>query len=405
MGHRFPHFLPDGRRFLLLVTGSADVQGIYHGALGSLDVHRVVDGDTAPVFLPPDVVVFGRQDSLLAQRVNADTLLPVGEPMLIADSVFQVRSVFGSVAISAAGPGTLAYRPAVSRPRRLAWRDRNGGVAGYVGEIDTAEASGVVPSPDEGTIALLRRVNGNTDIWTIPNAPQGALQRVTFDPAVDSQPVWAPDGSQFAYQSARRGGGFYDLYRKTLSGEASVLLESPNNKTMNDWSRDNRFVLFTDQGRERVARDLWALPLEGDRQPFAVMRTPADETDGRFSPDTRWVAYQSTAAGTGNDIYVRPFPGPGREYRISTDGGTQARWSHDGRELYYLDRDSRLVAVPMRLPPAGESLEHGPPSRLFQLTAGSQFAPSRDGRRFLINEVLEEIPTPPLTIILNWRPR
>jgi Tol biopolymer transport system component len=176
-------------------------------------------------------------------------------------------------------------------------------------------------------------VNGNTDIWTIPNTPQGALQRVTFDPAVDVQPVWSPDGSELAYQSARRGGGFYDLYRKTLSGDASVLLESPNNKAMNDWSRDNRFVLFTDQGREQVARDLWALPLEGDRQPSAVMRTPANETDGRFSPDARWVAYQSRAAGTGIDIYVRPFPGPGRDYRISTDGGTQARWSHEGREL------------------------------------------------------------------------
>ena len=404
-GHRYPHFLPDGRRFLVLVTGPPGVQGIYHGALDSPDVHRLIDADTAPTFVPPDDVVFGRQDSLFAQRVNPDTLTPVGEPVLISDSVLQVRGVFGSVAVSAGGAGTLAYRRAVFPPRRLVWRDRNGKFISYVGDIDTAEGEGVRLSPDERTIVLTRRVNGNTDIWTIPNTPQGALQRVTFDPAVDFQPAWSADGSEIAYQSARRGGGFYDLYRRSIGGEESVLLDALDNKTMNDWSRDNRFVLFTLQGREQVARDLWALPLHADRQPAAVALTPADETGGRLSPDSRWVAYQSPAAGAGLDVYVRPFPGGGREYRISAGGGVQPRWRDDGRELYYSDRQGNLVAVSMRLPQQGDALQHGAPTTLFRLTTGSAFAPSRDGQRFLINEVLEDVPIPPVTIVLNWRRR
>ena len=405
MGHRYPYFLPDGRRFLLLVTGPPGVQGIYHGSLDSLEVQRLVDADTAAVFLPPDVVVFGRQDSLFGQRVNVDTLAPVGEPGLIAESVVQNRGVFGSVALSAAASGTLAYRPAQFPPRRLVWRDRTGKVIGYVGEVDTAEGGDVRLSPDERTIALLRRVNGNTDVWTIANMLQGALQRVTFDAAVEAQPVWSPDGSQIAYQSSRRGGGFYDLYRKTVGGEESVLLTALDNKTMNDWSRDNRYVLFTLQGRQQVARDLWTLPLDGDRQAFAVTNTPADETTGRLSPDSRWVAYQSNAAGAGLDVYVRRFPDPGREYRISTDGGIQPRWRGDGRELYYIDRQDYFVAVAIGTTAKGDAVEHGAPIRLFRLTTGSSVAPSRDGQRFLINEVLEDLPIAPLTIVLNWRPR
>ena len=404
MGHRFPHFLPDGRRFLLLVTGPAGVQGIYLGTLGSLDVQRLVDADTAPAFLPPDIVVFGRQDSLFGQRVDLDKGVAIGAPMLIAESVAQFRTVFGTIAASAAANGTIAYRPAVFPPRRLTWRDRAGKPIGFVGDVDTVEGDYVTLSPDERTIAVMRRVNGNSDIWTIPNTPQGGWQRFTFDAAADMAPMWTPDSAAIAYQSARKGGGFYDLFRKPAGGDETALYESAENKSSNDWSRDDRFVLFTLQGREGIQRDIWALPLQGDRQPVAVTRAPADEIGARFSPDSRWVAYQSNADGP-YDIYLRPFPGPGREWRISTNGGALPRWRGDGRELYYTDRNNNIVAVSLQLPSQGDALEHGAPVTLFRMTAGSVFTPSRDGQGFLINEVLEEVPIAPITIVLNWRPR
>ena len=144
-------------------------------------------------------------------------------------------------------------------------------------------------SPDGRTVVVERRVNGNTDLWTIANGPQGALQRFTSHPAVEMSPVWSPDGTQI-FQSSRKGGGFYDLYRKPVAGgDEVVLLESADNKTMNDWSLDNRFLLYVVQGREQVPRDLWAMPVNGDGKPFPVANGPFDDTNGRFSPDSRWV--------------------------------------------------------------------------------------------------------------------
>jgi Tol biopolymer transport system component len=406
VGHRFPHFLPDGRHFLFLVSGPHAVQGIYLGALDTLEARRLVAADTAAVFAPPDFVVFGRQDTLFAQRLNLRTLTVEGDPILVALRPLQWRSVFGSVALAASATGALAYRQAVVPRRQLAWVDRSGRELGLVGAPDAAESeSSPQLSPDGRTILLVRRQSGNTDLWTITNAPQGALQRLTADPAVEGAPIWSPDGSQIAFQSSRKGGGFYDLYRKSVGGvgEEVVLLESPGNKTMNDWSRDSRFVLYALQDQQQVARDLWALPLQSDGQPFPVTRSPFDEISGRFSPDSRWIAYQSNAAGTGYDVYVRAFPGPGREWRISPNGGLTPRWRGDGRELYYLTPGNQLMAVRLSLPATGDAVDHGPPVPLFTLRGAPVYAPSPDGQRFLVNQILDDVPTPPITVILNWQ--
>jgi Tol biopolymer transport system component len=407
VGHRFPFFLPDGRHFLFLATGPAAVQGVYVGTLDSNDAHLLVLGDTLAQFLPPDWVLFGRQDALLAQRVNTSTWEASGEPQFIADNVLQQRNVFGSLALAVSAAGTVAYRERVAPRRRLLWLDRSGREIGHVGEIDTVEVTGGPRlSPDGRTIALARRVNGNTDLWTIDNTEHGALQRLTSDPAIDVGPVWSPDGGRIAFYSSRRGGGFYGLYQTTLghAGAESALLESPDNTIVSDWSRDNRFILYSVQGRQQVARDLWALPVGGQGPPIQVTSGPYDEPVGQFSADGRWVAYQSNLAGAGADIYVRPFPGPGREWRISNGGGANARWRQDGREIYYLGPDNRVMAVSVTLPATASGVvEHGTPTPLFALKAGSTFDSAPDGQKFLVDAVLEEVTTPPITVILNWR--
>ncbi len=358
-------------------------------------------------FLPPDWVLFGRQDALLAQRVNADTWEALGEPQFIAGNVLQQANVFGSLALAVSAAGTLAYRERVAPRHRLLWFDRSGREVGRVGDIDTSEVTGAPRlSPDGRTIALARRVNGNTDLWTIDNTEHGALQRLTSDPANDFGPAWSPDGSHIGFYSSRRGGGFYGLYQTTLgnAGAETVLLESPDNTVVSDWSRDNRFILYTVQGRQQVARDLWALPLGGQGSPIQVTSGPYHEPLGRFSADTHWVAYQSNVAGGGSEIYVRPFPGPGREWRISTGGGTAPRWRQDGREIYYLGSDNHLMAVNVTLPATATGVvEHGAPTALFALRAGSTFDPAPDGQKFLVDAVLEDLTTPPITVILNWR--
>jgi eukaryotic-like serine/threonine-protein kinase len=364
--------------------------------------------DTESVFLGPHFVVFGRQDTLFAQRLNLQTLEMEGPVLRVADNVQQPRGVFGLAALAASAAGTLAYRQAIPPARRLTWLDRSGNTVGLVGGIDAAETESQLRiSADGRAIAFSRRVNGNTDVWTIVNSPQGALQRVTSNPAVDANGVWSADARQIAFQAARKGGGFYDLYLKPVggSGEETLLLQSDDNKTVHDWSRDNRFLLYGVQGREQVPRDLWAMSMEGEQKAFPVTKTPFDEVVGRFSPDTKWVAYQSTAAGSGFEIYVRPFPGPGREWRLSTGGGTIPNWRGDGRELYYVAPGNRLMAVPLTLPATGDALEFGAPVHLFTTAAVNTYAPAADGQRFLVNQLLEAVPTAPITVVLNWRGR
>ena len=405
IGHRFPYFLPDGQHFLFLASGPPGVQGIFLGVLGSLDARRLVDADTAAVFSPPSFVVFGKQDALFAQRMNMRTFEMEGETIRLADRLLQNRTVFGAVSLAAAATGTIAYRQAAQVRSQLTWVDRTGKPVGLVGGVDAAESDATLRlSPDERTIVLGRRENGNSDLWTIANAPHGALQRFTSAPSFESIAAWSPDGKQIAYQSSRKGGGFYDLYRKPLGGgDETAILESAENKTMSDWSLDNKFWLFVFQGRDQVARDLWAMPVNGDGKPFQVTNTPFDETNARFSPDSRWIAYQSTATGS-QDVYVRPFPAPGREWRISVSGGVAPRWRGDGGELYYAGRDNKLYAVRMRLPGTGDALEHETPVPLFDFR-GSVFVPSRDGQRFLIREILDDPPTPAITLIQNWQRR
>jgi Tol biopolymer transport system component len=408
VGHRFPSFLPDGRHFLFLVTGPDRVQGIYLGTLGSLESRRLVDADTAAVFLAPNFVVFGRQDTLFAQRLNLQTLEVEGPPQRVADHAEQYRGVFGWVALAGSASRTLAYRQVIPPARRLTWLDRSGKPLGVVGNIDSAESDTPVRLSRDGRfLSMARRVGGNTDLWTIANSPQGTLQRLTSNPGVELSGVWSPDGRRIAFQSSRKGGGFYDLYVKDVggSGEETVLIESDHNKTLHDWSRDGRFVLYGLQGREQVGRDLWAISMDGEGKAFPVTQTPFDEVGGRFSPDTNWVAYQSTAAGSGPDIYVRPFPGPGREWRITSGGGAFPSWRGDNRELYYVAPGNRLMAVTIRLPEKGEAVEVGTPVHLFSAAAIITYAPAADGRSFLVNQILDDVPTPPITVILDWRGR
>jgi Tol biopolymer transport system component len=150
----------------------------------------------------------------------------------------------------------------------------------------------------------------------------------------------------------------------------------------------------------------------GDEKPFPFLKTRFDERDAQFSPDGRWVAYQSNESGS-FEIYVQPFPGPGGKFRISTNGGTQVRWNKNGREIFYLSRDSNMMATPVQLSTDGRSLEIGTSVALFpvrvpggqQLPAKQQYAVSPDGQRFLINLTGDEGTTSPITIIYNWKPK
>jgi len=251
-----------------------------------------------------------------------------------------------------------------------------------------------------------RTVEANTDLWLIDLA-RGIPTRFTFDAAVDNSSIWSPDGTQIAFQSNRKG--TYDLYTKPSSGVGTdlPLWESPQVKLAMHWSPDGRYLLYADTGPQ-TGYDLWALPLTGDRKPILISNTLFTELQGQFSPDGRWVAYQSNESSGRFEIYVQPFPGPGRKWQVSTVGGTSPRWGHDGKELFFLSPDLKLMAASVQT--SGSTFESAAPVALFQTRAATggnanikqQYDVSRDGR-FLINTVTETS-TVPVTLILNWSP-
>jgi Tol biopolymer transport system component len=259
---------------------------------------------------------------------------------------------------------------------------------------------------------MSRSVDGNTDIWLI-DISRDVLVRFTSSPAPEIYPIWSPDGQRIVYSSPSGGKRGFDLYEKRVNstGGGALLMESDTVAVATDWSSDGRVLLYR-HNAPQTGWDIWALPQDGDRRPFPVVQTNFDERDAQFSPDGRWIAYQSNESGR-FEVYVQPFPGPGGKTQISTGGGAQPRWQRDGRELFYIALDGQLQAVPMRFASNGTILQAGSPIRLFLTHVGAvvqggssqAYVVSRDGQRLLVNTVAEAASSSPITMILNWRGR
>jgi Tol biopolymer transport system component len=223
------------------------------------------------------------------------------------------------------------------------------------------------------------------------------------------RPVWSPDGNHLVFCGIPKG--VTDLFRKPIAGGGEDLIfESNQPKAATDWSRDGRFLLYRSSD-PNTGWDLWALPMNGTSDPIQIVRTNFDDRDGQFSPDAKWVAYQSNESGR-YEIYAQRFPGPAAKIPISTNGGAQVRWRRDGKELFYVTPDDRLMAVKTEFSADGSSIEVGAPVPLFATRIGGavrgvdrqQYMVSADGQRFLMNTVIEE-PASPIIVLLNWKAR
>jgi Tol biopolymer transport system component len=287
------------------------------------------------------------------------------------------------------------------------WVDRSSREIEKVVYPDTASL-GPSLSRNGRHIAVFRFADGNMDIWSY-DTERRTWDRITFDSGDDIFPLWSPDGSRIVFGSRR---GEMNLYRKLLKtppGSEELLLSTSQLKFPMDWSADARFLLY-DSFDPKRGFDVWALPLEGEPKPFEVVQTDFNERLPQFSPDGTWIAYQSNKSGR-FEIYVQPFPGLGGDTKVSTDGGAQVRWNPNGKELFYIALDDRLMAVPIRF--NGNAVEPGTPLGLFATNMGStaintnrqQYAVSPDGQSFVMNSVLGEASTSPITVILNWKPK
>ena len=399
--HVYPYFLPDGRHFLYLARNAQNEKSaIFVGSLDSKETKFLLNADSNMAYTPPGYIVFARQQTLMAQAFDADKLQLAGEAFPIAERVGRVLPTALAL-FSVSETGMLIYRSVAAEQSQLAWFDRTGKQLGTVGEPGSYAA--IRFSPDEKHIALQRIdvEKGYYDIWSIDVA-RGTESRLTFDPANDVYPIWSPDGSYIVFGSTREG--TVNLYQKLSNGAGNdeLLFKSDQAKLPDDWSPDGRYILYQDQTSRGF--DLWVLPLFGERKPEVFLQTDYEELYGRFSPDGRWVAYASDASGK-REVYVRSFPAAGGQWQISNTGGTSPHWRRDGKELFYVSPDKKLMAVPVDA--RSGTFEPGTPQALFDLRIGSttgisEYDVAGNGQRFLVNALFEQSARPPLTVVMNW---
>ncbi len=407
--HTFPKFLSDGKHFIYHSAGAPDVRGIYLAALDGSQTRRLTDTDSIAAWIVRDHLLFMRGGSLYAQSLDMVQLQLTGRPVRVADNIatHSPVAVFNVAAVDTSDAGHILFRTG-STPllRQFVWFDRNGKEFGRVGEPDDGFPVSPAWSPDRRQIATHRQKDGNVDIWLLDVA-RGSLSRFTTHAANEIQPLWSPKGDRIVFNSNRSGS--YQLFEKSLGGSEERLL-LPLSATSTDWSKDGTVILT--QRRDAIRNSsIWTLPLTPGRQPTALVDTEAEEREAQFSPDGRWFAYSSTESGQ-SQIYVRPFPGPGATVMISVHGGAQPRWRADGKELFFIALDGRLMVVPITLPAGEGSPEAGTPKALFMTKIGgavqpaskAQYLVSDDGSRFLMNTILDRPVASPITLILNWKP-
>jgi len=398
-----PFFLPDGRHLLYCVrSGRKDTRGIYVISLDGAVKQRVVDADSNGVYAEPGYLLFGRDGALLAQPFEVAQMRVTGEPVPVGEAVGSVPNInHGN--FSASANGILVYDPSLERQgKALMWVDRVGKPLGRQYPAGSYSITGLAPDEKQAAVDRLDSQTETYGLW-IQDMKGGPATRFTFDQTDDIYPVWSPDGGSIVWSSFRQG--LFDLYRKAASGAGrdEMILTSALRKFPTDWSRDGRLIVYYEVS-PKTKRDIWTVPVTGDRRPVPFLQSEANEIFGQLSPDGQWMAYSSDESGS-YEVYVQSFPAGGSKRQISTSGGTGPRWRLDGKELFYYSTDGKMMAVEIK---RGAGLEAGVGQELFEFRSGAAvaglapFAVSADGNRFLLNTLVDESGGAPLTIVLNW---
>jgi len=420
--HRWPQFLPNGRFLFLARSSVPQHQGIYVARAGSNDRQLVLrtpfnaqfaagpaPGLTGRLFgANRGYLLFMREQTLVAQPFDPDRLELGGEQSAIAESL---SSDINRGEFSVSRDASLVYRQGRVADPEVVWFDRAGKSLG------SAAISGHLPrlSPDEKQIVVNRLDPqvGAGDLW-IEDLSRRVVTRLTSHPAFEWATIWSPNGDRIVFASNRAP--TMNLYEKAVSGSQPerLLLKSDKRQVPTDWSRDGRFVLFAEEDPVK-GWDLWALPMTGEGKPFPVVASEFNDMQGVFSPDGRWLAY--TSDETGNlQVYVTSFEGhaeangragrPGK-WRISSEVGTQPKWRADGRELFYLSGDRKIMSATVSL---DKAFEAGAPTPLFASVIvldlsgpGPSYDVTADGRRFVMAVESDERLTAPMTLLFNWR--
>jgi Tol biopolymer transport system component len=405
-----PAFLPDGRHFL-----SANQTGIWVSSLDGKETRRILADVSSAAFAPSDKsgrtghILFVREGNLMALPFDPESRQATGDVFPVTEGVFVDA---GLAAASASATGVLVYFDSrAAGKNNIVWSDRSGKVTptGLTGDVWEPAIS-----PDEKTIAYSRNNGLTSDIY-LRDLVHGLDQRFTSDRSLNNTPVWSPTGDRIVFRSTR-GAGQQQLYQQSASGadQAEALTKSPSNKFASQWSKDGRFLVITTNNLGgTLALDLSVLPMgegsgSGTQDPQKFLATQFLEAQGQISPDSHWMAYSSDATGQ-LEVYVRPFPIAEGVSRISNAGGQQPRWRGDGKELFFVGGDGKMMAADIKAVLGPKPVfDHGEPKPLFDTHIASapgtyafQYDVTADGKRFLVDT--GSATDNKVTVVVNWR--
>jgi Tol biopolymer transport system component len=387
-----PRLLPGGH--FLYTLQSVESQDVYAASLikPAERTRLVKDGHDAWHVRSndgKDYLLWISGGRLLVQPLDMNNLQVTGEP----------RSVGENARFAASGSNVLLYGSSLPA-RQFKWVDRTGKDVGSLGSPNAYVFQRI--SRDSRRVVTIRS-GSNADIWVL-EAERGVPNRLTPGRGIHISPIWSPDGKTILFGF----GAPFNLFRISADGSGSEerVTQSPNRQSAQDWSHDGRFIIYQESAPD-TGSDLWTLAVTPEGRPAPgsnpqpYIRAPFDQTQARFSPDDRWVAYQSDESGQ-FEIYTRAFPEPREKFHISTGGGTVPQWGPGGRELYYISKDGKLMSVKLKL--AADTVEASAPHDLFTMPSGfaglSPYEAASDGQRFLVG--VTENASEPLNVVVNW---
>ena len=400
--HRWPSFLPDGRHFVFLAD--AQTTENHHIRLGSLDSQesQILFGAVSRIaYAPPGYLLYVNQGALVAHPFDARSLKVTGDPFTVAEHIAEI-GVNHYFDFSISDNGVLAYQIG-SEKSQLVWYDRYGKRLEPLGDVDSYASISLSVDGQHVAAGLLDPDGRQSDVWLFDLSRSDARTRLTFDPQSDGDPVWSADGKRLAFSSNRSGDGHIHLYDTSASGTGGdqLLLNGDGDDIPTNWSRDGKNLLFMRFQSDRPS-SIWVFSFD-DRQAKPLLQSQSFEQGApAFSPNGRFIAYDSTESGH-LEVYVQTFPLSDKKWVISSGGGLNPRWRDDGKELFYLTQDGKVMSAQLK---DDFSLDNVVTKQLFKvdikMVSGFPFDASPDGSRFLINTPAEVNNPAPLVVVLNW---
>jgi Tol biopolymer transport system component len=401
--HRFPYFLPDGDNFLFLArasaTGGDGGSAIYLSSLDNPAEARVLLRARTNAAFVSGHILFVRENTLMAQRFDPGRREFTGDAFPIAEKIRHLPGAQYGV-FSASRNGVLIYQTGSgSQGRQLIWIDREGNETGLLGDLALYAGPRISPDGNSVLVEISDPTTGAPDLW-IYEVERGIRTRFTFTPAPDTEAVWSPDGSEVVFSTNKGNEPNFNLYRKSVGGFANeeLLHGSDLELYASDWSADGKYLAYYHSHPE-TKQDIFILPLDEGGDPITFIETPFDEWGAKFSPDGKWLGYVSDESGR-YEIYVTPFPGPGRKFQVSEAGGTNFWWRNDGREIVHTTAGADLVSVPIETD--GSTFRVGHPEVMYKNRQATDGTVTANGDRHLLVRLPGAQDVTPLTMVWNW---